>query len=227
MSGLIERALSTFVVRTETRDASVPPTTTPAASPGVPPFAPPNAADMSPALAPPRFAARALVFGSARDAVPLAAALAGGLRERERPAGAVLVTWPAPEAPRAALGTPAASRLAASLKLRGVPAVARGRLAWVALGADELELANRVLAALDVPVVLAVSGPRTAATDALLAGQDHVVLVEPPDADPRLSELARAELAERGIPVAVRAPLITPGARATPLAGWGRLRLSA
>ena len=76
-----------------------------------------------------------------------------------------------------------------------------------------------------MPAVVAISGPRTAATDQLLAEQDHVVLVAPPDADPQLAELARQGLAEQGIPVVVRGPLITPGARATALAGWGRLRL--
>ncbi len=196
MSGLLDRAASAFVT-----------------------------AAPEPAVAPPRFAPRALVLGSARDAVPVAAGLAGGLRERERAAGAVVVTWPSPDGPRPALGTPAASRLVANLQSRGLTAVARGRLAWLALGHDELALARRALAAVDVPAVIAISGPRTAATDELLAEQDHVVLVAQPDADPQLSELAREGLAEHGIPVVVRGPLITPGARATALAGWGRLRL--
>ena len=182
MSGLLERAASAFV--------------TPSPAP-------------EPAVAPPRFAPRALVLGSARDAVPVAAALAGGLRERERAAGAVLVTWPSPDPPRPALGTPAASRLVANLQSRGLAAVARGRLAWLALGDDELDLARRALAAVDVPAVVAITGPRTAATDELLAEQDHVVLVAPPDADPQLAELARQGLAEQGIPVVVRGPLIS------------------
>jgi hypothetical protein len=198
MSGLLDRAASAFV--------------TPSPAP-------------EPAVALPRFAARAVVLGSARDAVPVAAALAGGLRERERAAGAVLITWPSPDPPRSALGTPAASRLVANLQSRGLIAVARGRLAWLALGHDELDLARRALAAVDVPAVVAISAPRTTATDQLLAEQDHVVLVAPPDADPQLAELARQGLAEQGIPVLVRGPLITPGARAAALAGWGRLRL--
>ena len=204
MSGVLERAASAFVTR---------------------PAAPGTRIDV--AVAPPRFAARALVLGSARDAVPVAAALAGGLRERERAAGAVLITWPAPVAPRPALGTPAASRLVANLQARGLTAVARGRLAWVALRHDELALARRALAAVDVPAVVAISGPRTAATDQLLADQEHIVLVTAADADPRLAELACAALAEQNVPVTARGPLITPGARATALAGWGRLRLFA
>jgi hypothetical protein len=101
-----------------------------------------------------------------------------------------------------------------------VEAVARGRLAWVALGHEELELAHRVLAAVDVPAVVAITAPRSAATDALVADADHVVLVLPEDADPRLAELAGAGL-DGAI---VRGPLTAPGARTTALAGWGRLR---
>jgi hypothetical protein len=186
---------------------------------------PPPQTDL--AAAPPRFAPRAVVLGTARDAVPVAAALAGGLREQERAAGAVLVTWPAPAAPRPALGTPGASRLVASLRSRSLEAVARGRLAWLALGADELALARRALAAVDVPAVVAITGARSAAADALLAEQDHLVLVVPGDADPRLVELARDGLAEWNVPILVRGPLLSPGARTTALAGWGRLRLNA
>jgi hypothetical protein len=200
MSGLTERATSAFVA--------------PSPQP-------------EPAAAPPRFAPRALVLGTPRDAVPVAAALAGGLREQDRAAGAVLVTWPAPEAPRPALGTPGASRLVANLRSRSLAAVARGRLAWLALGADELALARRALAAVDVPAVVAVTGPRTTAADELLADQDQLVLVVPGDADPRLVELARDGLAEWNVPVTVRGPLLSPGTRTTALAGWGRLRLPA
>jgi hypothetical protein len=195
MSGLLERAASVFVTLPE------------------------------PAAAPPRFACRALVLGSARDAVPVAAALAGGLRERERAAGALLVAWPAAEPVRAALGTPAAARLAAALQARGLGAVARGRLAWLAL--DDVILVRRALAAVDVPAVVAITGPRSTATDELLADQDHVVLVERPGEDARLTDLVRDELAERGIPLTIRGPLSAPGARTAALAGWGRLRVPA
>ena len=200
MSGLLDRAASVFVTPATASDGAV---------------------------APPRFAARALVLGPARDAVPVAAALAGGLRERERAAGALLVVWPSVEAPRAALGTPAASRLVSGLQARGLDAVARGRLAWLALGRDEPAMARRALAAVDVPAVVALTGPRSAATEALLAEQDHVVLVVPADADPRLVELARDGLAECGLPLTVRGPLTAPGARVAALTGWGRLKVPA
>ena len=190
MSGLLERAASAFVA--------------PAAEPEPEPV--PNAV-----ASPPSFAPRALVLGPARDAVPVAAALAGGLRERERAAGAVLVTWPAPEAPRPALGTPAASRLAANLKSRGLGAVARGRLAWLALGPEELGLARRALAAVDVPAVVGGHRPRTAASDALLAEQDQVVLVAAPESDPRLVELARAGWRNGTFRSRYSRPLTAPG----------------
>jgi hypothetical protein len=176
---------------------------------------------------PPRFAprARALVFGRPGEAVPVAAALAGGLREQHRAAGSLLVAWPSAAPPRAALGTPAASRLAARLQARGLVAVARGRLAWLALRSDELALAARAAAAVDVPTVIAVTGPRTPATDELLAEQDLVVLVVGPDAQPGLEALAHAGLRGCAAPVVVQRPLASPGARPAAMAGWGRLRL--
>jgi hypothetical protein len=181
---------------------------------------------LSPAAsAAPRFAPRALVFGRPGDAVPVAAALAGGLREQDHAAGALLVTWPSDAAPRAALGTPAASRLVGRLRARGLEAVARGRLAWLALGAHELSLAVRAAAAVDVPAVIAVTGPRSAATDDLLPEQDLVVLVVGPDAEPGLEALALAGLQGCAAPVVVRRPLDAPGARPAAMAGWGRLRL--
>jgi hypothetical protein len=197
MSGLLERAASVFVE---------------------PPPVP---------AAPHRFASRALVLGAAPDAIPVAAALAGGLRERARTAGAVLIAWPTAEPPRPALGTPAAARLVAGLQARGVAAVARGRLAWVALDRPDVALARRALAAVDVPAVVAVAGPRSPATDELLSEQDQIVLVVPTDGDPRLTELARTGLAEYDVPLTIRGPLTAPGTRTTALAGWGRLRLPA
>ena len=136
---------------------------------------------------------------------------AGGLAGRGRPAGR--------------------SRHARGVATRHGPAsawsrrVARGRLAWLALATDDLALARRALAAVDVPAVAAVTGPRSAATDALLAEQDQIVLVVPADADPsRRARTRRPCGIERsGI---VRGPL-APGARAAALAGWGRLKVPA
>jgi hypothetical protein len=183
-------------------------------------FSPPDAA-----VDPPRFAPRALVLGGPDAAVPVAAALAGGLREQHRAAGALLAVWPSPAPPRAALGTPAASRLAARLQARGLEAVARGRLAWLALARDDLALVARAVAAVDVPAVIAVTGPRTTATDDLFPDQDLVVLVVAADAEPGLEALTLAGLHHVAAPVVVQRPLDSPGARPAAMAGWGRLRV--
>src|SRR4051812_50227509 len=81
-------------------------------------------ADASAAL--PRFAPRALVLGRPDDAIPVAAALAGGLREQDRAAGALLVVWPSAAPPRPAPGTPAASPPPPRAQGRGLRAGARG-----------------------------------------------------------------------------------------------------
>jgi hypothetical protein len=219
VSGLVERAASVFVAAEPDplRRRSVSGIIERAASVFV--------AAPEPVAAPARFASRALVLGSAHDAIPVAAALAGGLRERERAAGALLIAWPGVEPPRASLATPAASRLVAGLQARGLDAVARGRLAWLSL--TDLALARRALAAVDVPAVVAITGPRSARSDELLADQDQLVLVVPADEDPRLTGLVRHGVAECGVPLVVRSPLSAPGARTTALAGWGRLRVVA
>ena len=180
-----------------------------------------------PAVAPdlPRFAPRAVVLGRPHDAVPVAAALAGGLREQSRSAGALLAVWPSAAPPRAALGTPAATRLAARLQARGLMAVARGRLAWLALGPDDLALAPRAVAAVEVPAVIAITGPRTMATDDLLEDVDLIALVVAADAEPGLEALTLAGLQHRTAPVVVQRPLDSPGARPAAMAGWGRLRV--
>jgi hypothetical protein len=177
------------------------------------------------ALDPPGFAPRAVVLGRPDDAVPVAAALAGGLREQHRAAGALCAVWPSPAPLRAALGTPAATRLAARLQARGLVVVARGRLAWLALGPDDLALAARAVAAVDVPAVIAITGPRTNATDALLADLDLIVLVVAAGAEPGLEALTLAGLQHCAAPVVVQRPLDSPGARPAAMAGWGRLRL--
>jgi hypothetical protein len=79
--------------------------------------------------------------------------------------------------------------------------------------------------AVDVPAVVAVTGPRSAGSDELLAEQDVVVLVLASDARPGLEALALDGLGGGAAPVVVRGPLEAPGARPAALAGWGRLRL--
>ena len=58
-----------------------------------------------------------------------------------------------------------------------------------------------------MPVVVAITGPRSAATDELLPEQDQIVLVVPTDEDQRLTDLARSGLAEYNVPLTIRGPL--------------------
>jgi hypothetical protein len=189
-------------------------------------FLEPAPAAVVPATAALPQAARALVLGRPADALPLAAALAGELRARERAAAALLVSWPC-EPPRPALAARPAQRLAARLDSRGLEAVARGRLAWLALSGPSVGAAAatvRAEAATDGPSVVAVTGPRCDALDALLDESDLVVVVLPRDADPALAELALAGLAACRAPVIACPPLSGAPTRLLALAGRGRLR---
>jgi hypothetical protein len=171
-------------------------------------------------------AARALVLGRPADALPLAAGLAGELRARERAAAALLVCWPC-EPPHPVLAARPAQRLAARLDSRGLEAVARGRLAWLALSGPSGGAAAatvRAEAATDGPTVVAVTGPRCDALDALLDECDLVMVALRPDADPALAELALAGLAATRAPVIVWPPLSGASTRLLALAGRGRLR---
>ena len=193
-------------------------------------------------------AASAFVEPAPALVAPAAAALpAGRPRARARPSGrrdsgrrrpgrraagararaaAVLVTWPG-EPPRPALAARPAQRLAARLDARGLEAVARGRLAWLALSGPSVGAAAaavRAEAATEVPAVVAVTGPRCGALDALLDERDLIVVVLPRDADPALAELALAGLAARRATVVVCPPLESAPLRLLALAGRGRLR---
>jgi hypothetical protein len=181
-------------------------------------FLPPHAvAARAAATLPPR----AAVLGRPEHALPVAAALAGDLRAREGAGAALVGVWPA-EALRAGLATRAATRLAERLSVRGLPAVSRGRLAWLPL--DESPAAfERVAAAIDEPAVLAITGPRSTATDGLLAEQHLIVVVAPVDADSALSELTVAGLAALPAAVMARPPIEPSAVRMLALAGWGRL----
>ena len=86
-------------------------------------------------------------------------------------------------------------------------------------------LAARAVAAVEVPAVIAITGPRTIATDDLLEDEDLIVLVFAADAEPGLEALALAGLQHRTAPVLVQRPLDSPGARPAAMAGWGRLRV--
>jgi hypothetical protein len=164
--------------------------------------------------------ARAAVLGRPDDAVPVAAALANDLRARERAGAALVGVWPA-ESLRAGLATRAATRLAERLAARGLPAVARGRLAWLPLVESPVAFA-RAAAAVDMPAVVAITSPRSATTDAVLEEQHRIVVVTPPDTDAALADLAVDGLAHLAAAVTARPPL-EAAVRMLALAGWGRL----
>jgi len=170
--------------------------------------------------------ARAAVLGRASDALAVGAALAGELRVREHAPAALLAVWPG-ERPIGAMAAAGARRLAARLQARELPAVARGRLAWLALDASPQDAARsfaRAEAATDGPSVLAVCGPRCPWMDKLLAERELVLLVTGTDAAQALTELAFADLVGCRGPVVACPPILATSARLLALAGRGRLR---
>jgi len=177
---------------------------------------------LSMATPPGRFAPRAAVLGPVAGAVPAAAALALSLRASHGGAAAVVATWtperggaPSPRGPAA----PAAARTAARLTARGLRCTAHGRLAWLPLDDHVVAAAvgaRRAAAALDVPLVLALAGPRCDVVEGLLAEQDLVLVVA---ADP---DGPMARLAAANCPCAATAALPPCGVRrALALAGLG------
>ena len=170
-------------------------------------------------------APQALVLGGT-EAVALGAALAGELRAQGRAPAALVAAW-SPEGMEAGRLTavPAARALAARLERRGIDAVARGRLVWLALAGaagDAFATAVRASHAVDVPFVLVVSGPRPLQADRMIGEFDLVVVAQPED-DCGAAPLAVADLDGAGVgAVACRPP--TDLRKAVALAGWGRVR---
>lgn len=167
----------------------------------------PPAPDITaPSGAPPAITSAA-VLGRPGEVEPVAAALALALR-RHTKAKAATVAIVGPELPDRAEGGAAAAarRLAARLGDHGVEAHARGRLAWVRLDpeSERLVVGARRVTLVAAPAVLAVTAPRTAAIDDVLADQDLLVLVAP-DPEAPLMRLAAAGLG--GAPVVTVRPL--------------------
>jgi hypothetical protein len=138
----------------------------------------------------------AAVLGRAGEAEPVAAGVALALcRSAKARAGTVVVLGGAELAVAPAAGsggTRAARRLAARLDSHGLPVRARGRLVWVPLPAgDATAAAVRRAMLVGAPAVLALTVPRTAALEELLAEQD-VLLVVARDPDEPLARLATA-----------------------------------
>jgi hypothetical protein len=135
----------------------------------------------------------AAVLGRPDEAEPVAAALALSWRARAAIV-AVLDSLPAApdveiSSPAPAGGTRAARRLSARLAAHGLVGRPRGRLVWVRVSASEAAVAVRRLAAMGAPVVVAVTAPRTAALDELLAELELIVVVTA-DPDGPLARLA-------------------------------------
>lgn len=138
---------------------------------------------------------RIAVVGGELEVPPVAAALAGELRSRAGARAAVVLKWAPGETPsrRWRVAAPVAARLAGRLSGRGLQATAHGLLVVVTLPVDPPEAlvaAERATAASDFPIVVALTGARPAAFDALLCEQELVVIADS-GADARLAELAR------------------------------------
>lgn len=136
------------------------------------------------------------------------AALALALLARERSPAGLLAVWTTRDGGPYNPGVPAlggARRLTAALDARGFVVRATGRLAVVELPVDDDEAARAAERAFAVaapaPMVLAVGGPRGAALDRALDGQDLVV-VAAEDGD-ELAQLAVAGLCRRGLVASV------------------------
>lgn len=160
-----------------------------------------RAADRGASRRLPASSAPLAVVGPPAAAGPVAAALALALA-REAGAGCALVAGPGLGARSGVARRREASRAAAALVARELPARASGRLVLLSLDPPARPRDfGRAAAAVDGPAVLLVAGPRTAESDALLATQDAIVLALPRDVDPVLAEVAHASLATLGPPV--------------------------
>ncbi len=125
---------------------------------------------------------------------------------------------PGPRSP----ALPAARRIALALAARGHETLAAGRLALVRLAGDEpaaaAEAVRALAAAGPAAAVLAVGG-RSEALDAVLAGQDALLLWPPADAPEALAPLALASLRALGPPAGAVPVRLGARARALALAG--------
>jgi hypothetical protein len=171
-------------------------------------------------------AVRAVVLGSSPDASSLAAALALAFRAADRAPAAVVASWGAIRDPRPSAATRAAARLADRLARHGLPAVPRGRLAWVALPEEPAEAAGAVRHAsmlVDGPLVTALGGARPPELEALVAEHDLAVVAAEPDS--ALGRAAVARLAARGVTASACPPLSRGVRRALVVAGLAAPRL--
>ncbi len=193
------------------------------------PAAPAPAAAVRAARATPatRAPLRAAVLGPAAESVPLGAVLANALRAAAGAPAAALALWIPGTAPAGGGGPAglAASRLAARLSARDLPAAARGRLAWLALEAHPVAAAvaaRRAAGALELPLVTVLAGPRCEVVEGLLADQDLVVIAAT-DPEGPLARLAVAGCVAPAVACAPPAPGPPRWAARSGFAGTRRL----
>jgi len=166
-------------------------------------FLAPAEAPGRPAAAPVPPAVRAVVLGAPRDVAPLAAAVALALQTP-----GLVALWHAQGAAAPGLSTRSAARLAARLSARDLPAVARGRLAWLVLPDDPEEAAvavRRASPVVDGPLVTALAGARPPALEELVGEHDLAVVAADPDTP--LARTALAGLTARGVEAMACPPL--------------------
>jgi hypothetical protein len=174
------------------------------------------------AVAPFPPAARVVVLGAAPDVAPLAAAVAVALRATT----GLVALWHADRPIARGTATRAAARLATQLAAHDLPAVSRGRLAWLTLPDDPSEAADavrRASAIVDGSLVTGLAGARPPHLDALVAEHDLAVVAADPGAP--LARAALACLAARGLDAVACPPLRRGLARRLALAGLAAPRL--
>lgn len=151
-----------------------------------------------------------------RDARPAGGAAALALAHVAGARRALVVVWTGEEQ-KPLSGVPSSRPVRRLAAETGGDAFVRGRLAWIALPADEAEAAARaseVLRRSAGPAVLVVAGPRGSAMDELLAEQGRTLLAGRPGDDDAVTELAAERL---GAEVVVLPA--SPGAAALARAG--------
>jgi hypothetical protein len=174
-------------------------------------------------------ATRVVVVGAPGDAVPLAAAHALALRAAVRAPAALVAVWRPGAEDREArrdAATRAAARLAARLSTHELPSAARGRLAWLVLPADPQAAAaavRRASAMVEEPLLTALTGPRPAELEGLVAEHDLAIVAADPGSP--LARAAVARLADLGVVASARAPLGRGMPRTLALAGLAAPRL--
>jgi hypothetical protein len=187
-------------------------------------LAPAPAERAEPAALPP--ATRAVVLGAAEAAVPLAAGLALSLRAR---APALVAVWGVgEERVRRGAASRGATALATRLSAQGLPAHARGRLAWLPLPAESHAAAaavRRASAIVEGPLVSALAGARPPELEALVAEHDLAIVAADPGSP--LARAALARLADCGVPASAHAPLNRGLRRSLALAGLAAPRMDA